>query len=286
MSVPNSLPATTLALHTRHWPVSEPSGAGVLLVHGLAEHCGRYEEVAATLNAAGYPVWALDLPGHGHSAGRRGHVECFQNYIDAVAELRGQVAASHPQLPVVLLGHSMGGLIAASTLLQAADQYAGCVLSGAALQSPLQPGWLQMTVIRILSRLAPTLGVLQLDADGVSRDPVVVQNYRDDPLVYDGKVSARLVRQLFAAMQGVRDNAAAIEAPLLILHGEADAMTAAEGSRWLQQAVAASDKSLHIYPGLYHEIFNEPERKQVYADVVAWLQQRWPTPRWAGDTGP
>jgi alpha-beta hydrolase superfamily lysophospholipase len=126
----------------------------------------------------------------------------------------------------------------------------------------------------LLSLLAPQLGVLQLDASGISRDPEVVRRYSEDPLVYHGKISARSVAQLFAAMETVQRRAGDITLPLLILHGEADSMAAAEGSKLLYQRAASSDKELHIYPGLYHEIFNEPEQSQIFAELLAWLEAR------------
>jgi alpha-beta hydrolase superfamily lysophospholipase len=118
------------------------------------------------------------------------------------------------------------------------------------------------------------MGVLQLDATGVSRDPLEVQQYLDDPLVYGGKLSARKVSQLFAAMHWIQEQAREIQLPLLLLHGSEDKLTAPSGSRFLYDSVQSSDKTLKIYPGLYHEIFNEPERGEVFADIESWLDSR------------
>ena len=140
----------------------------------------------------------------------------------------------------------------------------------------LHAGWLQRTLIRLLSRFAPHAGVLQLDASGVSREPVEVQRYLDDPLVYNGKMTARFIAELFGAMQRMQQRAVDIELPLLILHGGADSMTSPEGSRFLHNAASSSDKTLTVYPGLYHEIFNEPERDAVISDVLHWCEARLP----------
>ena len=121
--------------------------------------------------------------------------------------------------------------------------------------------------------LAPRMGALQLDAAGVSRDPAVVADYQQDPLVNHGKMSARFVSELFDAMGRIQAEAAAIHLPLLLMHGEGDVMTAPAGSQFLYDNVGSSDKTLKLYPGLYHEIFNEPEREAIFGEVLAWADQ-------------
>jgi alpha-beta hydrolase superfamily lysophospholipase len=115
--------------------------------------------------------------------------------------------------------------------------------------------------------------VLKLDASGVSRDPVEVDKYVSDPLVNHGKMTARMVAELFLAMHQIQQRAGDITLPMLLLHGEADSMASAEGSRYLYDHIGSQDKTLKIYPGLYHEIFNEPEREQVFADALDWCDR-------------
>ena len=167
----------------------------------------------------------------------------------------------------------MGGLISVNYLLGQQEQLAGCALSGPALATELQPGALQLFAIKLLSFFAPRVGALQLDADGVSRDPAEVAKYLSDPLVYTGKLSARLLAELFRAMQSAEEGARRITIPLLIMHGADDQMTAPSGSRTLHESAASSDKTLKIYPGLYHEIFNEPERLEVMTELGDWLDR-------------
>jgi alpha-beta hydrolase superfamily lysophospholipase len=260
-------------LFYRRWDAPERPAAVVLLVHGLAEHSGRYRALAEHLNATGYALCGFDLPGHGLSPGTPGYIGDFAEFPQVVLALRRQLGLWYPDTPVYLLGHSMGGLISTTLLLENQQQFAGAILSGPAILSPLQPGFFQMLVIRLLSLLLPRSGVLQLDAAGVSRDPAVVQDYRDDPLNHTGKISARLVNQLFAAMARVREEAGRITLPMLLLHGGADSMAAAEGSRLLYRQIASQDKTLKIYDGLYHEIFNEPEGPAIFAEVTAWLDR-------------
>ena len=131
-----------------------------------------------------------------------------------------------------------------------------------------------MLINRVIAALWPTLGVLQLDANGVSRDPAVVAAYESDPLVFRGKVTARLAAEVFGAMDAVRANAGRISLPILILHGAEDVMTDPAGSQELHDKASSADKHITIYAGLFHEIFNEPERLQILGDVKSWLEQR------------
>ncbi len=261
-------------VYYRYWLPDEAPKALILLVHGAGEHSGRYQGFAERACAEGYAIAAPDHPGHGRSAGHRVYVDRFDDYLDALRSVQEQAQSEFPDLPVFLLGHSLGGLISCCYLLRHQGDFVGCVLSGAALATELEPGWFQSTIIRLLSRLTPRLGMMQLDATAVSRDPQEVQRYIDDPLVHSGKVPARFLVEFMAAMQRIQQRAGEIELPLLILHGSADSLTSPEGSRFLQDAAASADKTLTIYPGLYHEIFNEPERDAVIGDVLQWCDQK------------
>lgn len=255
----------------QYWRPDSTPRAVILVAHGAAEHSGRYQRLAQHFVGLGYGLAALDHYGHGHSEGGRCCLKAFSDYTDTLDIYRRQVTADFPGLPLILLGHSLGGLISANYLLEHQEVFAGCMLSGPAIKTDLEPPLLQFLLIKLFSALLPNMGVLQLDAGGVSRDPAEVQRYTEDPLNYSGKLSARLVAELFQAMQTVQERAGEIHLPLLLMHGGADAMASAEGSRFLYDEVSSADKTLKIYPGLYHEIFNEPERLEVYADMEAWL---------------
>ena len=155
-------------------------------------------------------------------------------------------------------------------------KYAGCAGPIDALPAKTALQVSQLVLSRFISLVWPTLGLLQLDATQVSRDPVVVQKYVDDPLVHSGKVSSRLVTELFTMMDQVSAGRASITLPMMVMHGDADAMTAAEGSRNFHGAIASEDKTLRIYPGLYHEIFNEPERLEVMGELADWVEEHIP----------
>lgn len=275
-----TLPHTSVAggarLFWHSWEAAGLPKAVVVIVHGYAEHCRRYDHVAAHLNACGYAVFALDHWGHGQSDGTPGFVPAFSAYTDGVTALLQEVDRAYPDVPKVLLGHSLGGLIAARYLLDHQANFVAAVLSGPAIKAADEPSAIMMTIAKIASKLAPKMGVVKLDANGVSRDPQVVANYLADPLVYKGPIGARLAMEMFTAMHAVQANAAKITLPLLVLHGEDDSLTAVEGSRFLNDHVGSADKKLVLYPGLYHEIFNEPEQAAVLKDMTDWLDSRIP----------
>ncbi|MCZ6828656.1 MAG: lysophospholipase [Gammaproteobacteria bacterium] len=264
--------ANNASIYFQCWEPEHAVRAVFVLAHGAAEHSGRYDIFGNHFAARGYTVAALDHPGHGRSEGTPGHVEHFDDYIETLHNFQQQLCSDYPGVPQILLGHSMGGLIGTLYLLRHQDAFIGCVLSGPAIKTELKPGFLQMLVIRFLSAFFPKTGVLQLDASGVSRDPEEVARYINDPLNYSGKLSARLVAELFQAMENIQTRVAEIKLPLLLLHGGADVMASPEGSRFLDANVSSRDKTLNIYPGLYHEIFNEPEREQVFADILVWCE--------------
>jgi alpha-beta hydrolase superfamily lysophospholipase len=165
----------------------------------------------------------------------------------------------------------MGGLIAANFLPDRQTEFAGAVLSGASVKAVDDPSPLLLMVGRVLSKLAPKAGLIPLDPTLVSRDPEIVADYIADPLVYNGKISARLGSEMIDAMAFALDNAAAISVPLLILHGGADGLTAPEGSMLLNDRAGSADKTLKIYDGFYHEIFNDPGKEDAIAGMIGWL---------------
>lgn len=256
----------------RTWHSKSRSAKGVvMIIHGLGEHCERYDALAQFFNANGYHVASMDLPCHGRSDGPRGHIDDFDTYQEALYELKSRIHTDYPKLPIVLLGHSMGGLIAARILLTEQDEFACAVLSGAAIQSPQEPPAWQVSIIRLIASVFSSLKVLELDAQGISRDQAVVDKYFADPLVSKEKLSARFLVAMFSAMKEVKTNAGVIKLPLMVLHGGEDNMTDPEGSRLLYNRVCSNEKALKIYPGLYHEIFNEPEATSIYQEVLDWV---------------
>ena len=258
-------------LQTTHWLPEGLPKAVVLLAHGYAEHAGRYAHVAKRLTEAGYAVYAIDHWGHGRSDGTPGFVPRFSAFTDGLAELLKLVEVNHGDTPRLLLGHSMGGLISTLFLIERQSAFTAAALSGPAIVPGAPPSRFTVWISRFLSRFFPRLGVLALDANGVSRDPAVVAAYLADPLVYTGKIGARLGKEFMDAMAAAQAGAPRITLPILFQHGEKDSLAAVAGSQYLFDHVGSVDKTLKIYPGLFHEIYNEPEQDTVLGDLVAWF---------------
>ena len=258
----------------RHWRPEGQPRAAVLLVHGLGEHSGRYQRVAELLMARGFVVLAPDHLGHGESPGTRVFVEQFDDYLVGVRECRDLINEIYPSAPCFILGHSMGGLITGRLLLEDQDQYAGAMLSGPAFAAEQPPSAIVMLIGRLLAAVAPKAGMIALDSSGVSRDPNVVAAYNTDPLVHHDKITAALGIALFDAMAKVMAEASSITLPLLIMHGGADIMAAPAGSEQFSAAVSSEDLTTKILPGLFHEIFNEPEGDEIIASYADWVEAR------------
>ncbi len=251
-------------------PEGEPK-AVILIVHGLAEHCGRYTNVFNHFVPLGYAVYGVDHLGHGKSDGDRVYVERFEDYTDTLKIFFDQLEKWQPGKPVFLFGHSLGGLIGVVYLLDHQNELTGTIISAPLLK---MPGNISPAVVfmgKVLSRLLPKFGLVGVDAEGVSSDPAVVQAYVNDPLVYRGKTTARLGGELMSAMQRVQEQASTLELPMIILQGSADKLVDPTGAQMLYDSARSADKTLKIYEGFYHEVFNEPGRDQVLYDVEVWL---------------
>ena len=259
-------------LHVTHWLPDGLPKAVVLLAHGYAEHAGRYGYVAKRLTDAGYAVYAIDHWGHGKSDGTPGFVPRFSAFTDGMAELLTLVEVNHGDTPRLLLGHSMGGLISTLFLIDRQAAFVAAALSGPAIVPGAPPSRFTVWISRFLSRFFPRLGVLALDANGVSRDPAVVAAYLADPLVYTGKIGARLGKEFMDSMAAAQAGTPKITLPILFQHGDKDSLASVAGSQYLFDHVGSADKTLKIYPGLFHEIYNEPERDAVLDDLVSWFE--------------
>lgn len=262
-----------LLLFERRWLPDARAKASIVLVHGYAEHSGRYEYAGTSLADAGYAVHAFDLRGHGQSGGEQALAGSFGEYLRDLRRFMQRVRAFDREAPLFLFGHSMGGTIVALELAVAQPLVRGAMLSGAGLSLHAAP-WIARQVFLLLGRLAPRLGTLRLNAADVSRDETVVRLYDGDPLVYRGRMRAGLVAAMVRALQRVVRDMERVRAPLLIMHGTADALSNAQGSAELHRRASSIDKTLKLYHGLFHEILNEPERDDVIADMVAWLDAR------------
>jgi alpha-beta hydrolase superfamily lysophospholipase len=262
------LPGVLDELFWRAWLPAEPTGV-VLLSHGLGEHSGRYAHVAEALVADGWAVYAPDHAGHGLSGGRRVDGD-HGNWVPDLDLLRLHAAARHPGLPLFLMGHSMGGHIALAYALAHQAALSGLVLSAPALSKQAVPARLVPVLTRV-GGLLPTLRLAGIDVADISKDPEVVAAFRADPLTHKGYPTLRLGAAMYAAMDDLRARACELTLPVLLQHGAADRITSVEVTTDLARTLGSADLTVEIYDGLWHEIYNEPERDRPITDLREWL---------------
>ena len=266
-----------LRLALRRWRPEGPARADVLVVHGYAEHSGRHGRLARYLAARGYRVAAYDLRGHGASGGRPAFADRFDRHLDdlgaVLSALDGEPAEGSAR-PRYVVGHSMGGAIATLYALERGLPAAGLVLSSPALRLSDTPPPLLQRLLRLLAQLLPHLPTLALDRTKLSHDAAEVARAEADPLNYHGRLPAATAAALLDATHRIAHAMDRLTLPLLVIHGTADAITDPAGSRALYHRAASADKTLALYPGLYHETFNEPSGTQVLHQIAEWLGER------------
>ena len=256
--------------------VAQQPRAALLIVHGLAEYAARYRDLAETLAGRGISCFAYDQRGHGTRPGTRTHVDRFEDFVDDLNLEAESLARRSPGLTLFVWGHSMGSIVAIGAVLTARHRWRGAITSSNSLEvfrrgpNPLNP------LFRLAARVLPRVRVpLGLDARKISTDEAVQRAYADDPLI-PPTASLRLIVEFAAACEHCRKGASQLTLPWLIVHGEADAIAPALGSRVLFDALQSQDKQLVIYPGLRHEVQNErPAERAKFIDLLSgWILQR------------
>jgi acylglycerol lipase len=258
-------------LYYQCWLPDTKPKAVLLVVPGLAEHSGRYTNLVNYFVPRAYAVYSLDTQGHGKSEGVRCYVNKFSDYADDLKIFSDMVHSKQSDRKIFLTGHSMGSTIVLDYAVQHQRDLAGLVISGTALKPGSSIPTALRKVVRLLSLLFPKMGVTVIDATTISQDKAVVDAYIHDPLVYRGKVRARLAAELLNTIDRLPSQIPEIKLPIIIMHGTEDRLCNPEGSQMLYDLVGSSDKTLKLYKGFYHEVFNEPEHDKVMADVETWL---------------
>jgi alpha-beta hydrolase superfamily lysophospholipase len=269
------------------WPLEEDDAqprAVVILVHGLGEHAGRYARVARRLNRWGFAVRGYDQYGHGESGGIRGGLPSDSRLVDDLADLVDSTRMRHgDDVPLVVLGHSMGGLVAAVYAAQVPGAIQGLVLSSPALDPGLSG--FQKFLLRFMPKLAPNLAVGNgLDPDFICRDPAVVQAYRRDPRVHD-RITGRLARFIAERGPWVLSRAAQWKVPTLLMYAGEDHLVNPAGSEAFAEASPRDRVTVRRFDGMFHEIFNEPDADPVFALLRQWLDARFPAASATPDPG-
>lgn len=257
-------------LHAREWlPNREPRGL-ICLVHGMGEHCGRYAHLALAFNQAGHVLLSYDQRGHGKSSGQRGDALSSETLLDDINSFSRECVRRFPNLPVFLYGHSLGGNLVLNYVLRRQPKIAGVIVTSPWLRLTVEPSVFLRKLAYFLNEFWPTFSMASgLDLNALSHDLNVIKAYKLDPLVHD-RISVRLFIAVDQAGNWAIDNADQFNLPLLLMHGSGDRITSVEATKLFASHIK-KDCTLKIYPGLYHELHNEPEREEILADLINWL---------------
>jgi len=259
-------------LACRFWATPGSPTSVVVIVHGYAEHCGRHAALATHLVEHGHAVFSYDQRGHGHSGGRRAYVHAFDHYLDDLGAMLDEARQNAPNVPVFLFGHSMGGTVVTLYCLERRPDIDGLILSSPALKLPDIAPLLQR-LSSVIGRLFPRLPTVKLNLAHLSHDPEVIARTQADPLYFHGRIPARTGAELIRATQRIGQQMEALTLPFLLFHGTEDQITDPAGSSELYRRARCTDKTLALYPGLYHETLNEPEKDQVLEEIIEWLEE-------------
>jgi alpha-beta hydrolase superfamily lysophospholipase len=263
-----------LNLFYQCWLPDKKPKAVLLVIPGAAEHGGRYTNLVNYFVPRDYAVCGLDTQGHGKSEGLRCYIDRFSDYIDDIKIFFDIIHQKYADRKVFLVGHSMGATIAVAYTVKHQRGLAGLIVSGVVLKLGSSISPVLKAVGPLISFLFPKMGATVLDATAISQDKAVVDAYVNDPLVHRGKITARLGMEMIKTMGKLPSLIPQINLPILIMHGTEDRLSNPEGSPMLYDLVGSRDKTLKLYEGFHHEIFNEPGHLQVMADVEAWLATR------------
>lgn len=246
--------------------------AVVVICHGVNSHSGQYLWTGGQLAARGFAVYALDLRGRGRSDGERFYVEDVADYVSDVAATVALAKSRHAGIPLFVLGHSAGGVVSSTYVLDHPEGIAGFICESFAFQVPA-PGF-ALAAIKGLSHIAPRLPVLKLKNEDFSRDPDAVEALNSDPLTAHEAQPAITVAALVRADERLREEFPHIRLPLLILHGTSDNATIYHGSQFFHETAGSSDKTLKLYEGHFHDLLNDLGKDQVLADIAGWIDAR------------
>ncbi len=261
-----------LGIFFRTWRPTRPPRAVVVIVHGFNAHSGHYAWAAEQFTADGFAVYALDLRGRGRSDGERFYVEQFGDYVGDVATLVRVAKSRDKGLPVFLLGHSAGGVVACLYTVEHQTELAGLICESFAFRVPAPD--FALAVLKGLSHVAPHAHVLRLKNEDFSRDLAVVAEMNADPLIADEVQPTQTVAEMVRADERLENEFPLITLPLLILHGTVDRATKPEGSRLFHDRAGSRDKTLKLYDGHYHDLLRDLDRGLVMADIKQWLNAR------------
>jgi len=263
-------------IYVQSWhPDSKPK-AGVLVVHGVCEHSGRYEPLAKYLNSSGFSVFGLDLVGHGKSGGTRAYVSSFDVYKKLYLDYIKLIQEQNPGMPLFLFGHSMGGQIAIEILFTAQSIFQAAVISAPNILVPDYVSPLTLQIGTLLSRILPKSRILAVDTAGISSIEEEVRIYKDDPLVFTGKITARLASEMNRSIENITDKGSGLSIPIQLIHGQDDPIVSPKASQYLFDMISSKEKNLVLFPDAFHETLRENMREDVMKSIQNWFDRFLP----------
>jgi alpha-beta hydrolase superfamily lysophospholipase len=263
-----------LELYSQQWQPDEKPRAVLVIVHGVGDHSGRYMNLIHPLTTHGYAVYGYDMRGHGRSQGQRVHINRWSEYREDLDTFLSLIRGQEAGIPIFLYGHSMGALVVLDDLLHQPKGLQGAIVSGA----PIEPAGVAkpylVAIARLLSGILPRFTLnLGLDSTALSRDPGVVKAFDTDPLV-SRVASVRWGTESLATIAWVKAHVSETTLPILLVHGEADRLNLASGTRYLFNTMTHADKTMLLYPGAYHDPHNDLDHEKVVHDIMDWLDRR------------
>jgi acylglycerol lipase len=263
-----------LKIFVRSWRPSTTARGAIVIVPGFNSHSGYYAWVAERLTAVGHATYAVDLRGRGRSDGERFYVDKFADYVSDIAALMDVVKSRDAGLPVFLLGHSAGGVLACLYTLEHPSALAGLICESFAFQTPAPD--FALAVLKGLSHVAPHAHVLRLKNEDFSRDPQIVAVMNNDPLIAHETQPTKTVAELVRSDERLNEEFGRIKLPLLILHGTEDKAAKSSGSQLFYDRAGSTDKTLKLYDGHVHDLLNDLGKETVMTDITAWIEARLP----------
>jgi acylglycerol lipase len=263
--------ANNYKLYFQSWLPDVAVKAVLFLAHGIVEHSGRYAGFGSYLASQGFAVYAFDYRHHGQSEGKKGNIDKFSLILDDFEIFLKMIQTVYSDRKTFLFGHSMGASFSMAFAEKHQSELTGLILSGSPLRSlpPIPTAAIGLMYPLVL--MTPNMGIYKLNSSTLSRDKTVVEGYNNDPLVFRGKLSCRLIISFMWGLHKIEDRLGDIRIPALILHGTEDNLCSPHGSEVVLQKISSKNKSFIRYQGYYHEILNEPEKEMVRLDILGWL---------------
>jgi len=261
-------------LYEQCWMPEDLSTArgALIIVHGLAEHGGRYAHVGQFFAEQGFVVGAMDHRSHGKSDGKNSEFKSIDQLVEDLDIFVQRMRERLPDVPMFMYGHSMGGLVTTLYVIKKQPEFNAVILTGPALKISEDISPLLVKVSGLLAKIAPHMTTIQLDGSAVSRDPAVVEKYNSDPLNYRGGIPACTAGALNNGIQEANARFGEFTLPLLVMHGEKDRLADPDGSRAIYAHSGSEDKHIKIFDGMFHELVNEPEKQDILNEMLAWVE--------------